>query len=194
MAEVLRYDRPWRLVNGKELFDLKADPKQATDIAAQYPEVFERLRGEYERFWGDVSQEHDLTSYMVIGSDHAPIVSLSSHDWLIDQLPPWNQRHIIKGDVAEESFWAIEVERDGVYEISLRRWPVEADKGINDGTYGKAFNFKQARMRIGDVDGTIDIPEGAREVTFRVALKKGVTELSPLFMGPSFRPLRIMRM
>ena len=27
----------WRLVNGKELFDLKADPKQANDIAAHIP-------------------------------------------------------------------------------------------------------------------------------------------------------------
>ena len=79
---------------------------------------------------------------MVIGSDRSPIVSLSSHDWLIDKLPPWNQGHIKNGAVAEESFWAIEVEQSGVYEISLRRWPVEADKGINDGTYGKAFNYK----------------------------------------------------
>ncbi len=174
----------WRLVNGKELFDLQADPKQANDIAAQHPEVFERLRGEYEQFWSDVSQEHDLTSYMVIGSDRSPVVSLSSHDWLIDKLPPWNQNHIKNGDVAEESFWAIEVERDGEYEISLRRWPVEADKGINDGTYGKAFNYKQARMRIGDVDETKDIAEGAKEVTFRVSLKKGVTQLAPVFIGP----------
>jgi len=173
----------WRLVNGKELFDIRADPRQAEDIAAQHPEVFERLRGEYDRFWSDVSQEHNLTSYMVIGSDRSPIVSLSSHDWLIDKLPPWNQPHIVKGEVAEESFWAIEVERDGDYEISLRRWPVEADKGINDGTYGKAFNYKKARMRIGDIDETKEIPAGAKEVTFKVTLKKGITRLAPVFIG-----------
>lgn len=174
----------WRLINGEELYDLKADHKQTTDVAQIFPEVFERLRGNYDGFWGSVSKEHDLTSYMVIGSDHSPIVSLSSHDWLLDKLPPWNQPHIVKGDVAVESKWAIEVERDGVYEISLRRWPVEADKGINDGTYGKAFNFKQARLRIGDVDETMDIPAGAKEVTFKVALVKGITELAPLFIGP----------
>ena len=173
----------WRLVNGQELFDLRADPKQVEDIAAQHPEVFERLRGEYDSFWSDVSREHNLISYMVIGSDRSPVVSLSSHDWLLDRLPPWNQTHIINGEVAEESFWAIEVERDGDYEISLRRWPVEADKGINDGTYGKAFNFKKARMRIGDIDETMDIPEGAKEVTFSVSLKKGVTRLAPVFIG-----------
>ena len=175
----------WRLVNGRELFDLEADPRQANDVATQYPEVFERLRGEYETFWNDVSQEHDLTSYMVIGSDHSPIVALSSHDWLIDRLPPWNQNHIKNGDVAEESFWAIEVERDGEYEISLRRWPVEADKGINDGTYGQAFDYTQARMRIGDIDETRDIPDGAKEVTFQVTLKAGVTQLAPTFIGPT---------
>ena len=174
----------WRLVNGEELFDLNADPKQANDVAAENPEVVQRLRDEYTTFWNDVSQEHDLTSYMVIGSDHSPIVSLSSHDWLIDKLPPWNQNHIKKGAVAEESFWAIEVEQDGDYEISLRRWPVEADKGINDGTYGKAFNYNQARLRIGDVDEVQDIPAGAKEVTFKVSLKKGITELAPVFIGP----------
>ncbi len=174
----------WRLVNGKELFNLEADPKQANDVASQYPEKVEQMRAEYDAFWEDVSREHDLTSYMVIGSDHSPVVSLSSHDWLIDMLPPWNQDHIKNGAVAEISHWAIEVEQDGVYEISLRRWPVEADKGINDGTYGKAYNYKQARMRIGDIDETIDIPAGAKEVTFSVTLKKGITELAPVFISP----------
>jgi arylsulfatase A-like enzyme len=174
----------WRLVNGEELYDLSVDQKQKSDVAAKHADVVEALRGDYENFWGDVSREHDLTSYMVIGSDESPIVRLCSHDWLLDIYPAWDQVHIVKGDAAVEAKWAIEVERDGVYEISLRRWPVEVDKGINDGTYGKAFNFKQARMRIGDVDETMDIPEGAKEVTFKMTLKRGVTELSPLFIGP----------
>ncbi|WP_404310532.1 arylsulfatase [Neorhodopirellula lusitana] len=174
----------WRLVNGVELYDLQDDPKQTNDVAQQYPEVLKRLRDQYDGFWNDVSQEHDLTSYMVIGSDHSPIVSLSSHDWLIDKLPPWDQSHVIRGLVAEESFWAVEVEHDGDYEISLRRWPVEADKGINDGTYGKAFDYKQARVVIGDTNEIMDIPEGAKEVTFKVTLKKGITRLAPVFIGP----------
>jgi hypothetical protein len=174
----------WRLVNGAELYDLPNDPKQETDLAAQYPELVERLRADYELFWADVSREHDLISHMVIGSDNAPVVSLSSHDWLLDRLPAWDQVHIINGDVAIEAHWAIEVEQDGAYEISLRRWPVEADKGINDGTYGKAFAYTHARLRIGNIDQTMSIPDGAREVTFKVWLPGGLTELAPLFIGP----------
>ena len=173
----------WRLVDGKELYDLTADPKQANNIAARHPEVFQRLRQTYDQFWADVSREHGLTSYIVLGSDQSPIVKLCSHDWLIKQNPPWNQSHIRGGQVAVPAHWAVDVERAGEYEISLRRWPAEADKGINDGTYGKAFNFKQARMLIGDIDETVEIPAGAKEVTFKVHLEKGIAELAPLFIG-----------
>ncbi|MDF7826810.1 arylsulfatase [Pontiellaceae bacterium B12227] len=174
----------WRLIDGKELYDIRNDPRQTSDVAAKQPEVFQRLKAQYDKFWSDVSKEHDLTTRMVIGSDQSPIVSLSSHDWLHDGLPPWNQNHIVKGDVAVVSHWGIEVEHDGEYEISLRRWPVEADKGINDGTYGKAFNYKQARMQVAGFDQTVDIPNGAKEVTFKVKLKKGVVKLAPRFIGP----------
>ena len=174
----------WRLVNGKNLYNIKSDPKQATDIAAQHPEILKRLRGEYDKFWDDVSKEHNLTSYMVIGSEESPLVALSSHDWLLDKLPPWHQNHVKAGRVAEKSHWAIEVEQDGDYEISLRRWPAEADKAINDGTYGKAYNYKQARMIIGEINTTKDIPEGAKEITFKVSLKKGITNLAPVFISP----------
>lgn len=172
----------WRLVDGKELYHIKNDPKQESDVADKHPETFERLKGEYENFWKDVSSEHDITSHMVVGSDQCPVVTLTSHDWLVNGAP-WNQRSVATGSNAKPAKWAIEVAADGDYEISLRRWPVEADKGINDGTYGKAFNFENARMRVADVDQRMAIPAGANEVTFKVALKKGITELSPTFIG-----------
>ncbi|VGO14502.1 Arylsulfatase [Pontiella desulfatans] len=172
----------WRLVNGTELYDLPADPRQATDVAGQHPEVFERLKGRYDQFWEDVSSEHDLTSHIVVGHDKAEIVNLTSHDWLVEGVA-WNQGQIAGGKSAKPGHWAIKVVRAGNYEISLRRWPAEADQPINSGDYGKAFGYTQARLRIGDADQTIEIPEGAKEVTFKVQLEKGVTSLAPLFMG-----------
>ena len=174
----------WRLVNGEELYHIKNDPRQAKNIASEHPEVVAQMRASYDEFWEDVSKEHNLTTYMIVGSEHSPVVALSSHDWLLNRLPPWNQPHIVGGSVAVVSHWAIEVEKAGDYEISLRRWPVEADKPINDGTYGKAFNYNKARLRIADIDVVKDIPEGAKEVTFKVTLEKGVTDLSPIFIGP----------
>ena len=63
-----------------------------------YPDIVKKLRNEYLDFWKEVSKEHGITSHIVIGNDQVPYVSLSSHDWLVDALPPWNQVHIVKGE------------------------------------------------------------------------------------------------
>jgi arylsulfatase B len=171
----------WRLIDGKKLYDMSIDPGQKTDVRARFPETFQRLRADYETFWADVSQDHNLVSYIVIGSDDAPIVKLSSHDWLADK-SAWSQSLVMLGGAAHEAKWAVQVEQDGDYEISLRRWPVEADKAINDPNGYKGFSFKSARLRIGDLDLSKELPDGAREVTFRVKLSKGITTLAPVFL------------
>jgi len=42
------------LVNNKELYDLKADPGEQTNIIAEQPEVVASLRAAYDRWWADV--------------------------------------------------------------------------------------------------------------------------------------------
>jgi arylsulfatase B len=172
----------WRLIDGKELYDMSADSGQAKDVSVQYPEVVQRLRSDYEAFWSDVSSEHDLTSHSIIGSNEAPVVTLTSHDWLVENIP-WYQPHVMQGAFVKPGHWAVEVAEAGDYEISLRRWPVEADAAINSGKYGKAFNFTEARLRVADIDTRMPIPTGAKEVTFKVKLAAGITTLAPLFVG-----------
>jgi hypothetical protein len=105
----------------------------------------------------DVSSEHDLTSHSIIGCDEAPVVTLTSHDWLVENIP-WYQPHVMQGAFVKPGHWAVEVAEAGDYEISLRRWPVEADAAINSGKYGKAFNFTEARLRVADIDTRMPIP------------------------------------
>ena len=47
----------WRLIRGKELYDLSSDPGQRKDIAAQHPEVVAKLRAEYDTWWQQCSLE-----------------------------------------------------------------------------------------------------------------------------------------
>ncbi len=47
--------RRWRLIHGKELYDIKADPGQRRDVSAEHPEVVARLRDAHERWWDEVS-------------------------------------------------------------------------------------------------------------------------------------------
>ena len=42
------------LVNNQELYDLKADPGEATNVIAEHPDVVVELRAAYDKWWSDV--------------------------------------------------------------------------------------------------------------------------------------------
>jgi hypothetical protein len=78
------------------------------------------------------------------------------------------------------------------YEISLRRWPEEADAAITapmpaykgvDGTYpaGEALPIARAELRIGDWREAKPIAADDKVVSFRLGLKRGRTELQTWF-------------
>jgi arylsulfatase A-like enzyme len=166
----------WRLVNGTELYDIKADPGQKNNIASGRPAVVEELREAYEEWWAGVSERFDEYCEIIIGSDKQNPTRLMSHDWHTAKVP-WNQGAVRSGMQAN-GFWAVEIERDGTYRFELRRWPKELDAAINaavDG--GKAISATSARLKIADLDVTRVIPNGAHAVTFSVGLKAGKKRL-----------------
>ena len=165
----------WRLVSGKELYDIQADPGQKTDVASQNPQVVERLRRDYEQWWTGVSKRFSEYTRIVLGAKMEDPVQLTAFDW--HTTTPWNQNHIRKGVVAN-GFWAVEITRSGDYAFSLRRWPPEVDQPITvaiDG--GKAIAATTARLRVGKVDVTRPISPGATAVTFRINLPAGPAQL-----------------
>jgi len=177
-SAVLR--QKWRLVNGKELYDVRADPGQKDNIAGKHPDIVKRLRDDYEKWWAEVSKRFDDTSNIIIGSDKENPASLNAFDWHTST--PWNQSHI-RGGSRKNGTWAVEVERNGTYEIALRRWPLELDKPITAAIKGgRAIPAKKARLKIADVDVRQDIANSAAAATFTVKLKAGKTRLQTWFM------------
>ena len=47
------WDR-WRLIKESELYDLRTDPGQKTNIAENHPEIVERMRRHYAQWWARV--------------------------------------------------------------------------------------------------------------------------------------------
>ncbi|MBN1507904.1 MAG: arylsulfatase [Sedimentisphaerales bacterium] len=167
----------WRLIDGKELYDVRTDPGQRDDLSGAHPGVVETLREAYEKWWGDVSRRFGECCEIILGSDEENPSRLTCHDWHGGDLPPWDQTHILKGTQAN-GFWAVEVARAGEYEFSLRRWPVEADAPINAAIPGgQAIRASTARLAIGPVEKTEPIADGAKQVTFRVRLEPGRMKL-----------------
>lgn len=172
----------WRLVNGKELYDMKVDPGQKNNVADKHPDVVAKLRNEYDKWWADTSKRFLEYCEIIIGSDEENPAKLTSHDWHAHG--PWNQEQVRQGQ-KRNSFWAVEVARDGEYEISLRRWPEEVDAPITAAIPdGKAISATTARLKIADVDVTKPIPQNATAVKFKVKLKAGKTRLQSWFIPP----------
>ena len=169
----------WRLVGGKELYDIQADPGQEHNVAEDHPQVVEQLRGRYEDWWRSLSPVFDDFVHIAIGSDAEPLVQLHPHDRHVTNqgLSSWNQGHVRSGH-AGSGFWAIDVLRDGTYEVSLRRWPKHLDRPITAAIPGgKAISATTARLKIGQIDLSKPIPAGAAAVTFRVRLTAGKTRM-----------------
>ncbi len=170
----------WRLVNGKELHDVKADPGQRTNVATAHPDVVAELRAAYEAWWNGTSARFGEYCEIVLGSDSENPARLTCHDWHCDKVP-WNQGKISQGPEAN-GFWAVDIERDGTYAFDLRRWPEELDAPITSRVPGgKAVRATHARLCVGDHDVTQPIPEDACAARFEVPLKAGKTRLQTWF-------------
>ncbi|MGH7200100.1 MAG: sulfatase-like hydrolase/transferase, partial [Planctomycetaceae bacterium] len=154
----------WRLINGKELYDIQADPAQQHDIAQKHPQVVAELRTEYDDWWNATSARFDDYVRITLGSPAANPTHLTCHDWHapIAQVP-WNQTQIERDPLANGT-WAVEVDRPGRYEITLRTRPKYVDHPLS---------ADKARVKIGDVEAERDVPASATEVTIALELDSG---------------------
>ena len=208
----------WRLINGRELYAIKRDPGQKSDVAKDHPEQVARMRAFYDAWWAELEPTFAQTTEIYLGHAAAPIVTLTGHDWIQEELPPWNQQHIrqaqglagasnpgtkAKGKLPATKpvhlgHWAVKVVRAGTYEISLRRWPVEANQPITAAipaapdvpgatqAYrarpGIAVPAVSAVLRVdGRTLGTKPVAAGDTHVTFTTTLTAGSHQLAPVF-------------
>lgn len=174
----------WRLINGTELYDIKADPGQTGNIAREHQQVVNELRKSYEKWWADISKRFDEYCEVIIGSDKADPVRLTCHDWHGPKIPV--DQNTIRQALEANGFWAVEIARDGTYQLALRRWPVEVNIPINSAAPpDRAINAKNARLKIADIDVSKPVAKDAREVTFEVRLRAGKTHLQTFFTDGS---------
>jgi arylsulfatase len=179
----------WRLVFGKELYDLKTDSGQKKDIAVKHPDIVKKMRDHYEKWWAGVAPTVDDLSPISIGSEKENPVTLSAADWANVYCDNMNN---LRAGLNKNGPWHLLVERDGTYEIELRRWPREADAAIAAGVpafkavdgglpAGKALPIARARLKLGDVDESKPVGANDKGVSFKVKLKAGKTKLQTWF-------------
>lgn len=179
----------WRLVTQTELYDVATDRSQQNNVAEHHPERLAAMAQVYEDFWTDISADHDLSSLPAIGADQANPAMLNSHDWTTVGF--WNQSHIMRPfarDFTPVGKWVMNISEPGWYQISLRRWPAEADEPINAAYVGDAISVDAATLRIQNIIQSQPIHADTHEVTFRVKLAAGKTELDAVFTSTEGHP------
>jgi arylsulfatase A-like enzyme len=165
----------WRLIDGRELYDIAGDREERWNVSPAHPDVVESLRREYERWWADVSGRFGDHVWIPVGAGGGEVVRLTGHD-LHGQVC-WDQSQV-KRNARLDGFWTIEVASEGSYAISVRRFPEEADLRLRGAPTGfKAFNPTHARIKVADHDLTLRIHEDDKAVTFTVRLPRQRTRL-----------------
>lgn len=154
----------WRLVDGEKLYDIKADPRQASDVAGRFPEVVASLRKKYEAYWAGLPDPASTLSRHLLGAEECPEVVLNGMDWY-EGGRPWASSHFKNPGNGK---WAVMVERDGWYVFECRHFPREA---------GKAMGRVSARILVGDVAAEVEIGEEAASARFELKLEKGEYDL-----------------
>jgi arylsulfatase len=86
----------------------------------------------------------------------------------------------IKG--GNNSYWNVFIERNGKYEFTLSRYPLEADTAMDaplrvGNRKVRALPVTSARMKINDFDGAASVASGTRTVSIKAKLKAGKTRL-----------------
>ena len=158
----------WRLVNNKELYDITSDPGQAKNLAARHPGVVKDLNKAYDGWWKSLSPVFDTTVYLGLGNDAENPANLTCHDWHTNNGPvPWNHGHIRRGQTGN-GYWAVDFNKAGKYEITLRRWPAEENKKIS---------ATMARISIGKLEKSQAVNPEENSTTFKLEIPAGKTRL-----------------
>ena len=170
--------RRWRLVNNRELHDIQADPGQKRNVIKEYPQVVKSMRAEYDTWWGGLAEAYKRDYLVSIGSDRENPAVITTHDIIGRDI--WNHDQVLAARPAS-GYWELNAEQAGLYEFSLRRYPVEADapitaaidvpKGLKSLTYyaraldyaithdkARAVPATQAGLKIGSFSATKQIP------------------------------------
>jgi len=187
----------WRLICGRELYDLAADPGQTRDVFTENPDVVARLRAGYEKWWQVVSEQFDRDIPAVLGENDETLM-LTTHDIRNEAAATvFSQRQVRKA-VVVSGHWEVTVARAGTYEIELRRWPREAGHAMaagidgddiewrrdviessNETLYsgGEALAIQWAQIEIGGQTRWKEVDGDAPCVTFEMDLPAGAAHL-----------------
>lgn len=191
----------WRLVKGKELYNISNDPHQDKNVADENKDLLIELNDYYEKWWNKYYPSVEKLILIPLSKPDGKEVYLSCFDWyeIRGDGNVTVQMSVRKG-VSVFGYWNVEVTEEGNYQIRLARWPKESDVAITEGlpehkthtvTYppGIPLPIKYASLKIGDLSARKDVNKEDKAVNFSIYLKKGSYRMEGTFLGDNNDPV-----
>jgi arylsulfatase A-like enzyme len=185
----------WRLVNGKELYDVSTDVGQRKNIANEHPEKVASLRTSYDNWWQSFIDEgsNERYAYIQAGGKENPL-RISAHDMHTESTKAHSQVGALIGHNPLGIF-KIEILEEGNYTISLCRYPRESGLAFNTNVAAikpsfelekgmpasKVLNLTEANLSFAQYDLKKNVNLNEKEVVFTVKLEKGKYDLDGFF-------------
>ncbi|MEX0320835.1 MAG: arylsulfatase [Puniceicoccaceae bacterium] len=182
----------WRLINGKQLYNMESDPGQTKNVASKNPELVRLMLEQNFEFVSAARENPEYREFpvFIIGNPAQKEIKLTIQHAIGEASGIWKCEHVAAGVKNSNNRHALEIERDGVYLISCRRWPKECAgpiQGIPADNPKEQFDYqeiKPEKARIQIANQVIEKEIGLEDVeaAFVVNLKKGKTLLSTDFV------------
>ncbi|MFS4447908.1 arylsulfatase [Maribacter sp. 2307UL18-2] len=177
----------WRLINGTELYHIEKDRMQLNNLAKEHPRVVDQLLKENAAFLKKAKKNDTYSEFpaAIIGNADQQEIKLTIQHAIGDDLAIWKSEQVAAGKKNQNNTHALEIEREGHYRISCRRWPKENPGRIwgvpeknpkNWFTY-KAISPEKVRIRIANQILEKKISREDEAIDFSVYLEKGKTFL-----------------
>ncbi len=163
LVQPLSFSQPAPPEAALELYDLIEDPGEENDLSADRPEVAERLKAGYDKWFEDVSATRGYHAVrFAIGSDEQPLVTLTRQDWRMVTPDGWGRDQKVLGR------WEVDCMSEGPYDVTV--------------TFAKpAESAGTARIAFRDTEQTVSVKQGAEQVRFegvKLELGEGAFEAS----------------
>ena len=143
--------KKWRLVHGKELYNLADDPGQKKNLIEKYPDVAAELRLHYAQWVQEMTPLQMQVNNISIGVDSELTTMLCSANWIGSYADSWQN---LLGKAVKNGYWDLQVEKSGKYKIALYGWPKQTGAAFGDKFIGftqvPGRNVARARLKIGE--------------------------------------------
>ena len=183
----------WRLLSSKNLYDISKDLMQENDVAAEHPEVVEKLVAAFDAYHAKGKALVQAPVRIVVGAPAAPVVAMTSQDAYatpVGNPPKWKGQSFTQRapEKLEQSYgpYMLDIARDGNYTIKLSRYPLYTGMTFSDGKIKKGETAKVIeKVRMTIAGQTLERQVSAKETytSFTLDLKKGPAALDTAFLG-----------